>query len=96
MSATAKGGHETHTPAITSSAVKTKRKSKVRHVYYADEGEVAAAMGVQVRMHCGVWGWPRQKPSSHWFSSDDLTPRHCKRCARVVAAEERKYGKTAD
>lgn len=78
-----------------SSAQRSPSKRQVRHVYAREDGELARAMGVQVRMLCGVWEWPRTVASATAVTSADLTVGHCKRCDRVVAAEERRYLKDA-
>lgn len=61
------------------------QRRRVLHIYGRTDGDFARELGVQVRMLC-VWDWPARRPGDRPMMPGDLTPRHCKRCARVLVA----------
>lgn len=74
-------------PVITAakSSATSPAKRRVAHSYDRDAGAVARELGVQLRMLCGVWGWPSETAKARPMTIDDANRSGmCKRCARSV------------
>ncbi len=71
---------------IASSAQNAPTRPRVRHLYDERTATVARELGVQVRMLCGVWGWPTKGHETGWrelVASPSVD--QCKRCTKVLS-----------
>lgn len=68
-------------------------RRRVRHIYAREDARVARELGVQVRMLCGVWGWPAKVESRVRMGLEEATqPGQCKNCAGVMRRLWRERG----